>query len=67
MNTIHNLCFTEKYDDILLDILRCKVYENFVSIDLHVAKMVHGMVNNILKLGSLHIAAESRSYSGGLI
>ena len=67
MNTIHNLCFIEKCDDILLDILRWKVYENFVSIDLHVAKMVQRIVNNILKLGPLHIAAESRSHSGGLI
>jgi len=41
-----------KYDDILLDILHWKVYEDFVSIDLHVAKLVHGMVNNILKLGT---------------
>jgi len=40
-----------KNDDILLDILRWKVYEKFVSTNLHVAKLVHGMVNNILKLG----------------
>ena len=59
MNTIHNLCFIEKYDDILLDILCRKVYENFVSIHLHVAKLVQGMVNNILTLGPLHIATES--------
>jgi hypothetical protein len=40
-----------KNDDILLDILRWKVYEKFVSTNLHVAKLVHGMVNNIPKLG----------------
>ena len=58
MNTIHNLCFIKKYDDILLDILRWKVYENFVSIELHVAKLVQGMVNNILTLGPLHIKSK---------
>jgi len=42
----------KKNDGILLDILRWKVYEKFVSINLHVAKQVHGMVNNILKLGT---------------
>jgi len=56
-----------KNDDILLDIFRWKVYEKFVSINLHVAKLVHGIVNNILKLGPLYIAIESRSHSGGLI
>ena len=56
-----------KNDDILLDILCGEVYENFVSINLHVSKLVHLMVNNILKLGPLHIAAESRSHTGGLI
>jgi hypothetical protein len=40
-----------KTDDILLDILRWKVYEKFVSINLHVAKLVHLMANNILILG----------------
>ena len=58
MNTIHNLCSIKKYDDILLDILRWKVYENFVSIELHVAKLVKGMVNNILTLGPLHIKSK---------
>ena len=67
MNTIQNLCFIEKYDDILLDILRWKVYAKIVSSNLHVAKPVRGMVNNILKFGLLHIAAESRSRSAGLI
>ena len=57
----------KKYDDILLDILRWKVYENYVSIDLHVAKLIQESVNNILKLGPLHITTESRSHSGGLI
>ena len=67
MNTIHNLYFTEKYDNILLDIFHWKVYEKFVSINLHVAKLVRGVVNNILKLEPLHFAAESRSHTGGLI
>ena len=44
MNTLHNLCFIKKYDDILLDILHWKVYEDFVSIDLHVAKLIQEMV-----------------------
>jgi len=42
----------KKNDGILLDILRWKVYEKFVSINLHVAKLAHGMVNNIKKLGT---------------
>ena len=67
MNTIQNLCFIEKYDDILLDILPWKVYIKIVSINLHVAKLVRGVVNNILKLEPLHFAAESRSHTGGLI
>ena len=67
MNTIQYLCFIKKYDDILLDILRWKVYENYVSIDLHVAKLIQEMVNNILTLGPLHIATESRPTSVGLI
>jgi hypothetical protein len=37
MNTIQNLCFMQKYDDILFDILFGKVYENYVAIILHVA------------------------------
>ena len=37
MNTIQNLCFMQKYDDILLDIPFGKVYENNVAINLHVA------------------------------
>ena len=67
MNTIHNLCLTEKYDDVLIDIFRWKVFDKFVSIALHVSKLAHRMVNNILKLGPLHIAAESRFRSGGFI
>jgi len=55
-----------KNDDILLDILCGEVYEKFVSINLHVAKLVHSTVNNILKLGPLHFAGESRSHTGGL-
>ena len=41
MNTIQNLCFAQKYDDILLDILFGKVYPNYVSINLHVAWLIH--------------------------
>jgi len=37
MNTIQNLYFKQKYDDILLDILLGKVYSNYVAINLHVA------------------------------
>ena len=37
MNTIQNLCFEQKYDDILLDIFFRKVYANYVAINLHVA------------------------------
>jgi len=48
--------------DIFLDILRWKVYEKFVSINLHVAILVHGMVNNILKLGLLHIESKIEQF-----
>jgi len=37
MNTIQNLCFIQKGDDILLDILLGNVYEFYVAINLHVA------------------------------
>lgn len=40
MNTIHNLCFIEKYDDILPNMFRWKVFDKLVSINLHVAKLV---------------------------
>ncbi len=41
MNTIQNLCFIQKYDAVLLDILFRKVYENYVAINLHVAWLIH--------------------------
>jgi len=41
MNTIQNLCFMQKYDGVLLDILFGKVYENYVAINLHVAWLIH--------------------------
>lgn len=41
MNTIQNLHFIQKYDDILLDILFGKAYENCVAINLHVACLIH--------------------------
>ena len=41
MNTIQNLCFIQKYDGILLDILFGKVYESYVAINLHVAWLIH--------------------------
>jgi hypothetical protein len=41
MNTIQNLCFIQKDDDILLDILLGNVYEFYVAINLHVAWLIH--------------------------
>ena len=41
MNTIQNLCFMQKHDGVLLDILFGKVYENYVAINLHVAWLIH--------------------------
>ena len=41
MNTIQNLCFIQKNDNILLDILWGNVYEIYVAINLHVAWLIH--------------------------
>jgi hypothetical protein len=41
MNTVQNLFFIQKCDDVLLDILFGKVYENYVAINLHVAVLIH--------------------------
>lgn len=67
MNTIHNLGFIQKNDDILLDILPGKVYAKNVAIDLHVALLIQSRGPALIRTlsGMMSRAARRRSLYKG--